>query len=80
MRLRLGLDMRLGDGVARKGQPVAGVGVGVDDGDVGPDGLDRLVQRYGAGDALVADVIRNNATLSSRISSPYEGALLFFWT
>lgn len=79
MGLGFGLDMRLGDAMAFEGQPVAGVGIGIDDGDVGPDGLDPAIQRYGAADALVADVICNNATLSPRISSPYDGPVPFFW-
>lgn len=77
--LRLGLDVRLGHAVAREGEPITGVGVGVDGADVGSGDLGEPVQRYGAGDALVADVMRNNATFSPRISSPYEGALPFFW-
>lgn len=79
MRLRLGLDMRFAHAVAFEGDTVAGVGVGVDGADVGPYGLDQMVEGYGAVDPFVADVIRNNATFSPRISSPYEGALPFFW-
>ena len=80
MRLRLGDDVWLSDAIALEGHPVAGVGIGINGDDVGPYGFDQAVEGYGAADPGVADVIRNNATLSPRISSPYEGALLFFWT
>ena len=79
MGLSLGLDMGFGHAVALESNAVAGVGVGVDGADGGPDGLGEPVERYGAGGPFVADVIRNNATFSPRISSPYEGALPFFW-
>lgn len=80
MGLGLGLSMGNGDAVALEGEAVAGIGVGEDRGDVGDDTPGALVDRYGAGDAVVADVMRNNTTLSSAISSPYDGALSFFWT
>ena len=80
MGLGFGLDMGLGDAMALEGEAVAAVGVGVDDGDAGDALLELAVEAYGAGDAIVADVIRNNASLPSTISSPYDGALLFFWT
>ena len=78
MRLGLGLDMRLGHAMALESQPVAGVRVCADQADVGPNRLGEPVERYGAGDPFVADVMRNNATFSPRISSPYEGAPAFF--
>lgn len=80
MRLGLGLRVRLGNAVALEGEAVAGVGVGEDGRDVG-DGLPgQPVERDGAVDAPVPDVMRNNATLSPAISSPYDCALPFFWT
>ena len=79
MGLCLGLDMRLGDVVALEGEAVTGVGIGVDDGDVGDAPLHLAVEAHGAGDTLIADVIRNNATRPSTISSPYDGAASFFW-
>ena len=80
MRLRLCLGVRFGNAVPLEGQPIAGVRVGEDGGDVGNGLSGQPVEGDGAVDALVADVVRNNATLSPAISSPYDGPALFFWT
>lgn len=80
MCLSLGLGVGYGDAVALEGEAVAGIGVGEDGGDAGYGAAGALVELYGAGDAFVADVKGNNATLPATISSPYDGAALFFWT
>lgn len=76
---RFGLDMEFGDAMPLESEPVAGIGVGIDDGDVGYEFLDLVVEAHGTGDALVSDVIRNHAMRPSTISSPYDGAAPFFW-
>ena len=78
MRLSFGLGMRLDDAVAFECDPVARVGVGEDRRNVRRGLFGQPVERDGAFDALVSDVMRNNATLSPAISSPYDGALPFF--
>ena len=77
MGLRFGDDVRLADAVALKGKSIAAVGVGADKLDPGAHRLYFAVERDGRGDAF-ADVMRNNATRSPAISTPYDGALLFF--
>jgi len=72
------LSVRGGDAVALEGEAVAGIGVGEEGGDVGHDAASAFVALYGAGDAFVADVIGNNATLRPAISSPYDGPPLLF--
>ena len=76
----LGLGVRDGDAMALEREAIAGVGIGEDGRDVGNSAPGLLVKRYGAGDAVVADMMRNNATLSPAISSPYDRPASFFWT
>jgi hypothetical protein len=78
VRLRFGLGVRLDDAMALECDAVAGVGIGEDGRDVGYGLLGQPVERDGAVDAFVSDVMRNNATLSPAISSPYDCALPFF--
>lgn len=80
VRFSLGLAMGFDDAVPLEGKAIAGVGVGEDGRDVGADPLGQPVEGDGAVDACVADVMRNNATLSPAISSPYDGSAAFFWT
>lgn len=78
MRLSLGFSVRLDDAVAFECDAVAGVGIGEDGRDVGRGLFGQPVERDRAVDAFVSDVMRNNATLSPAISSPYDCALPFF--
>jgi hypothetical protein len=78
MGLGLALPVRLGHAMALESQPVAAVGIGADQGDGGNARLDQTVEADRAGYARVADEMRNNATLPSAISSPYDGPALFF--
>jgi hypothetical protein len=78
VRLSFGFGVRLDNTVALECNAVAGVGVGEDGRDVWRGLFGQPVERDGAFDAFVSDVMRNNATLSPAISSPYDCALPFF--
>ena len=77
MGLRFGYDVRLAHAMALKGKAITAVGVGADQLDLRAHRLYFAVERDGRTDAF-ADVMRNNATRSPAISTPYDGALLFF--
>ncbi len=79
MRFCLGNDMRFCNGIPFKSKSVAAIGVCTDTGDARNAGFYLAVELDGRRDAF-ADDMRNNAGLPSRISSPYDGTLLFFWT
>jgi hypothetical protein len=79
MSFRLGDDMWFGNAMLTECQSIATVGVRTDAGNGRNALLHFAVERYCGGNAF-ADDIRNNTGLPSRISSPYDGTPLFFWT
>jgi len=79
MRLSLGNNMRLRHAVPLECQVITAVGIGADSIDTGYQRLGFAVNSYRRFYAF-AYFKGNNATLPSRISSPYDCPLLFFWT
>lgn len=80
MRLSLGLGVGLGYAVPLEGDPVAGVGVGVDGVDVADGLLGQPVDGDGAADPGVTYMVGDDPATPAAIGGPDEGATLFFWT